>query len=86
MYANEKEILIVHENTKEIEKCFVINVSINTKSEIEIVYDNEINLKMTKKGMNLRLLDDVSKVANSLGRAPFGLKFFSPNQITFNKY
>jgi len=29
LYENEKDILIVHENTKEkIEKCLVINVSI----------------------------------------------------------
>ena len=54
-------MLIVHENSKDIEKCFIVNVSINSKAkcEIEIVNDNEINLKMKKQGMNLRLLDDV---------------------------
>ena len=54
-------MLIVHENSKDIEKCLIVNVSTNSKAknEIEIVNDNEINLKMKKQGMNLRLLDDV---------------------------
>jgi hypothetical protein len=54
-------MLIIHENFKDVEKCLIVNVSThsNAKSEIEVVNDNEINLKMKKQGMNLRLLEDV---------------------------
>lgn len=43
-------MLVIHENTKDVEKCFIVNVSLNSKdgSEIEIINDNEINLKIKK--------------------------------------
>jgi len=50
LYSNEKEMLIIHQNTKDAEKCLIVNVSVNSKSgsEIEVINDNEINLKVNK--------------------------------------
>ena len=70
-------------------KCLNINVSqnpeIENQAEIQIVSENEISMKV-KKSATAAIQQEINKVAEYMGHSPFGLKFFTPHSLTFNKY
>lgn len=68
-----------------VEKCFKINIShdenIQNSGLIQIISKDEIKL-VIQKSVNKFIQSEISNVAQYLGHAPFGLKYFNPDVIT----
>jgi hypothetical protein len=61
--------------------------SISAQSEILVTSERSLTIKVkSKKAINTSLQKQINTVALRLGFAPFGLKLYSDQQLTFNKY
>ena len=73
------------------EGCFTIHLDVDreqlSSADLEIIDSNSIKLSFrNQRSIDKDLQKVIVQVANRLGRAPFGVKHYSPDLITFNSF